>query len=418
MNKDDNIELLDTSGKVNSTVSDNSKKVSTPSEMLGNQILSGLDSSSPSIHSNDYFTSTTIPNMPSVSSEVVQPNFQTLDSMSNVHPNVPSASSAGMPSSVLPDSSIASVSHNVQSDSIPDNTTSLSVENKYRASSHTTMDHAGASSAMTSNVSSSDISGNSTSLLNNAAPAVSSSPFSSTVNNTSSAASNTPPSSNRTVHIPDLSKRDRMSAFMHSSDTHGSDTGSTNNNAVNNKDSNNNSTKATKPVIFLIIFILLLLVIVFLPNIGEFFSSIFPKSDVPVDVAELENGSLTCTLEHEEDGISYFYTDTYDFKNRKVENLQHVVSIQSGTDFLNQRNMECQTLKQAASTIRGISVDCNLSSGEMVETQFFNFSSLRGTDISTEFVEAGGVYPNVEYGDDISEIEKNLTISGYECSES
>ena len=379
MNKDDNIEILDTSGKVDSTTTLNSQKTSTSSDMQGNQILSELDSPSVPVPSNDYFTSNTTPNVSSVSSEVVQPNFQTLDSMSNAQPNVQSVSPTVAPSSPssssvpdFPSSSTSSVaSPIVQPGSASDTTASLAAENKYRASNHAAMDNF-----------------------------------------------ITPASSNRQAHIPDLSKRDRMSAFFHSSDTTGSDTGSTSNNAINNQDSNNNSSKSTKPVIFLIIFILLLLVIVFLPNIGELFSSIFPKSEAPTDIAELENGSLTCTLEHEEEGISYFYTDTYDFENREVENLQHVVSIQAGTDFLNQRNMECQTLKQAASNIRGISIDCNLSSGEMVETQFFNFSSLRGVDVSTEFVEAGGVYPNVEYGDDISEVEKNLTISGYECSES
>lgn len=408
MNKDNNIELLDTSGKVDSTTTLNSQKTSTSSDMLGNQIFSGLDSPSVPVHSNDYFTSNTTPNVSSVSSEVVQPNFQTLDSMSNALVNVQPVSPAVAPSSPSPSSipnspspsSTSSVaSPIVQPVSASDTTASLATENKYRASNHTAMD-------------------NFASMSDNETPVDTSSSSISTANNVTSAAGITPASSNRPVHIPDLSKRDRMSAFMHSSDTTGSDTGSTSNNAVNSKDSNNNSSKSTKPVIFLIIFILLLLVIVFLPNIGELFSSIFPKSETPTDVAELENGSLTCTLEHEEDGISYFYTDTYDFENRKVENLQHVVSIQAGTDFLNQRNMECQTLKQVASNIRGISIDCNLSSGEMVETQFFNFSSLRDVDISTQFVEAGGVYPNVEYGDDVSDIEKNLTISGYECSES
>lgn len=408
MNKDDNIEILDTSGKVDSTTTLNSQKTSTSSDMQGNQILSELDSPSVPVPSNDYFTSNTTPNVSSVSSEVVQPNFQTLDSMSNAQPNVQSVSPTVSPSSpsssFVPDSPSASSTSSVASPivqpvPVPDTTAALATENKYRASSHTAMD-------------------NFASTLNNGTTVDTSSSSISTANNVTSALGITPASSNRQAHIPDLSKRDRMSAFFHSSDTTGSDTGSISNNAINNQDSNNNSSKSTKPVIFLIIFILLLLVIVFLPNIGEFFSSVFPKSEAPTDIVELENGSLICTLEHEEEGISYYYTDTYDFENRKVENLQHVVSIQAGTDFLNQRNMECQTLKQAASNIRGISIDCNLSSGEMVETQNFNFSSLKDVDISTEFVEAGGIYPNVEYGDDISDIEKNLTISGYECRES
>lgn len=182
--------------------------------------------------------------------------------------------------------------------------------------------------------------------------------------------------------------------------------------------SNTNNSKPTKPIVFLVIFIILLLVIIFLPYIGEFFDSLFPKKEDNVSYTGISSGSLVCTLEHENNGISYYYTDTYDFENRKIQNLQHVVSIQGGTDFLNQRNMECQTIKQTADSLPGISVDCNLSSGEMVETQYFDFSSLKNSDVSTAFIEAGGVYPNVKYGDNVSDVEKKLTISGYECRQS
>ena len=207
-------------------------------------------------------------------------------------------------------------------------------------------------------------------------------------------------------------KEDNESHNFHSEDDKKKDLNTSNN--LNNI----NNSKPTKPIVFFIIFIILLLVIIFLPYIGELFDFLFPKKEDNVSYTGISSGSLVCTLEHENNGISYYYTDTYDFENRKIRNLQHVVSIQGGTDFLNQRNMECQTIKQTADSLPGISVDCNLSSGEMVETQYFDFSSLKNSDVSTAFIEAGGVYPNVKYGDNVSDVEKKLTISGYECRQS
>src|SRR5699024_3465943 len=128
----------------------NSQKTSTSSDMQGNPILSELDSPSVPVPSNDYFTSNTTPNVSSVSSEVVQPNFQTLDSMSNAQPNVQSVSPTVAPSSPssssVPDfpspSSTSSVaSPIVQPGSASDTTASLAAENKYRASNHAAMDN-------------------------------------------------------------------------------------------------------------------------------------------------------------------------------------------------------------------------------------------------------------------------------------
>lgn len=344
-NKDDDIELLDSSINNNQN---RSEDVSS-SELLGNHVILSLDSSHQSVNTNDYFTSNTSPN-PSFSQDKIQTNFNSLDSNKDTPPLVDSKEQLS-PMSDTPRSfsNLETQYHSTSGmSSTSDNRSHVSIQNN---------------TSVTTN-------------LND-----------STASNNSSLSS--------------------MSTTVSSSQDKSADS-----------NNGNDTFKPTKPIVFLIIFLVLLLVIFFLPYIGDFFNKLIPESKRSTEVPKIEDGSLTCTLEHEEENVSYYYTDTYDFKNRKVENLQHVVSIQGGTDFLNQRNAECQNLRQASSNISGISIECNLSSGEMVETQFFNFSTLRDKDVSTGFFEAGGIYPNVEYGDDISEVEKNLTISGYECRES
>ena len=178
------------------------------------------------------------------------------------------------------------------------------------------------------------------------------------------------------------------------------------------------SSKRGSLILFLVLFVFILLAIFFLPYTDNLFQLFFSEKNDKQEVSDIDNGSLICTLEREEDIIRYHYTETYDFENREVLSLQHVVSIQGETDFLNNRNLECHQLREQTFSFSGISVDCNLSSGELVETQFFDFSAIKKQDISSAFVEAGGVYPNVSYRDSVSEVKRKLILSGYECRES
>lgn len=180
-----------------------------------------------------------------------------------------------------------------------------------------------------------------------------------------------------------------------------------------NVDSNTQSKSTLNPIVIVVIFVLLLATVFLLPYSEDFFQSLFSNNDSSY-TGEITSGRLVCTLENEEDQVNYHYTETYDFENSGVLSLQHVVLIQGDADVLNARKTQCDQLQVVAGDFEGVSIECNLSSDEMVETQFFNFRELDNT-FSTAFIEAGGVYPNLEYGDDISEVQKNLELSGYEC---
>lgn len=208
--------------------------------------------------------------------------------------------------------------------------------------------------------------------------------------------------------IPDVSKKELDSSVEGSSSESLSSSVS---------ESTTSSPKKGNSILFLILFIFILLAIFLLPYTDNLFQSFSFNHKEEPDKTNINTGSLICTLEREDDMESYHYTETYDFENREILSLQHVVSIQGNADFLNTKNLECNQLKQHVSNFSGVSVDCNLSSGEFVETQFFDFSSIEEKDISSSFVEAGGVYPNVSYLDSVSDVEHDLVLSGYECRE-
>lgn len=172
--------------------------------------------------------------------------------------------------------------------------------------------------------------------------------------------------------------------------------------------------KPRNPLVMVIVFVVLLVAIFLLPYTGSLFENLFSKKDTS-SANEITSGKLVCVLENDADKMSYHYTETYEFEDRGVKTLQHVVLIQGNADKLKMRNAQCQQLSKLASTLSGVTVNCNLSSDEMVETQFFDFSSVKEKQMSSAFIEAGGIYPNIKYGDDIGKVEDNLTLSGYEC---
>lgn len=182
-----------------------------------------------------------------------------------------------------------------------------------------------------------------------------------------------------------------------------------------NAESTNGSSKPVKPIVLIVTFIILLVAIIFLPMSGDLFDSLFSKDDNTSE--EVTNGSLVCTLEHDDngDGISLQYTETYDFSDSKVESLEHEVLIQGNADYLTERNTECELLQREAANITSVQIDCDLSSNQMIETQYFNLSTLDLSLLDIGFTEAGGVYPNGMSGENYKDVQRSLEMSGYDC---
>ena len=174
------------------------------------------------------------------------------------------------------------------------------------------------------------------------------------------------------------------------------------------------NTKSSKPILLIISFILLLGTVLVLPYSEDLFDKIFANNTEEV-IDDVTVGDLVCTMDGDDLGNSYQYTETYSFDNGEIGSLEHKVLIQGEADYLNQRNVQCQQLQQTASSISGVTVDCDLSDEEMLETQFFNLSRFDSANITTSFSEAGGVSPNAKKGDEYKEIKRVMEMSGYDC---
>lgn len=172
--------------------------------------------------------------------------------------------------------------------------------------------------------------------------------------------------------------------------------------------------KPSKPVFLIVAFVLLLGTILVLPYSQDLFDKIFTKDTTPI-TDDIQTGDLVCTMESEDLGNSYQYTETYSFDNGEVDTLEHVVLVQGDADYLSERNNECQLLQQNAISLTGVTVECDSSKDEMIETQFFNLARFDSSSINAGFTEAGGVSPNAKKGDSYKEIQRVMEMSGYDC---
>lgn len=175
------------------------------------------------------------------------------------------------------------------------------------------------------------------------------------------------------------------------------------------------SNSSTKPIFLIVAFLLLVATIFLLPYSQDLFDKLFSNNKEKDIVDNITQGDLVCTMESDDNGNSYQYTETYSIQDSKVDSLDHKVLIQGDADFLKQRNNQCLLLKQNATSISGVTVSCDLSNEEMVEVQSFNLASFDLENVTTAFTEAGGVYPNASQGDDYKEVQRMMEISGYDC---
>ena len=114
--------------------------------------------------------------------------------------------------------------------------------------------------------------------------------------------------------------------------------------------------------------------------------------------------------------LKYYHSPhIYSFRDKKVESLEHTVIIQGNADYLYERNSECQLLQDNVDPSMNVTVSCDLSRNQMVETQYFNLINFDSSLLSTAFIEAGGIYPNAKAGDSYRSVQRSLEMSGYEC---
>ena len=171
-----------------------------------------------------------------------------------------------------------------------------------------------------------------------------------------------------------------------------------------------------KVVLLVLFFIALLGFIIFLPDINTLISN-FNKKEEPVE--KITTGKLKCSISTNTTNLDVSHSYSFSFADNKLERIYYTVTTR-GDVTLDEETLDklantCKQLKENSKSLKGVTIQCNYSDGELEEIQSFDLASVDSEKLNSAFTEAGGTVPTYQYGQDIDKIESNMNASKYEC---
>ena len=187
-------------------------------------------------------------------------------------------------------------------------------------------------------------------------------------------------------------------------------------------DSDKKSGKKTSNLKMYLAFIflaLLILMIVFLPEINTFVHDFFNKKEAE-NTPSITSGHLICTLETNDSNFNYEYETDFSFKDSKLYKLtlttKTVGDLNLDATDLSGLNASCQLLQFQTSKFDGVEVMCDLAGNTFTNTQTLDYEVLNRDEVTTAYLEAGGIYPDYKYEENIDDIEKDMNAQNYSCA--
>ena len=189
-------------------------------------------------------------------------------------------------------------------------------------------------------------------------------------------------------------------------------------NTKSNPDKKTKKESNLKYYMTFIFFALLIWMVAFLPEISSFVSN-YMASKQQEGVPVITTGTLTCTMNTNDDKYDYYYEADFNFKDSKMYRLTFSATTKGDQNLdaieLSGMKSSCDLLQQQTANLEGVEVSCSLSNGVYENVQKLDYEDLKSDLVTTAYLEAGGTYPNYEYGQDINEIEKEMKASNYTC---
>lgn len=182
---------------------------------------------------------------------------------------------------------------------------------------------------------------------------------------------------------------------------------------VDEDDNKGPSTFAKIMTIFLFIF--LFAFVYFLGDITDFIN----EKKLEKQNAEIMNGRLICSNEKTTENLDVKINATFTFENKQITSLTYTTT-STGDKTKDKKELDelkeqCNKLKEVVKDYKGISVVCSLNNGINSVKQIFDYTTLDTESIRSAFSEAGGVYPQFKYKDDINSVESKMISSDYMC---
>ena len=155
----------------------------------------------------------------------------------------------------------------------------------------------------------------------------------------------------------------------------------------------------------------------FLPEISNMITK-YQESKKPKEV--ITDGVSTCKLSRTSENLDINTIAKFSIINSKLYKLEYITTTigdkVEDEEELKKLNNSCETLKLAAGELNGVTISCSLNNGTNTTKQKLDFEKVNADEVSTAYLEAGGVYPEFKKNDNIDKIESKMRASGYECT--
>ena len=172
-----------------------------------------------------------------------------------------------------------------------------------------------------------------------------------------------------------------------------------------------------KRIMAIILFLGFFAMVYFLPEISNMITK-YQESKKPKEV--ITDGVSTCKLSRTSENLDINTIAKFSIINSKLYKLEYITTTigdkVEDEEELKKLNNSCETLKLAAGELNGVTISCSLNNGTNTTKQKLDFEKVNADEVSTAYLEAGGVYPEFKKNDNIDKIESKMRASGYECT--
>lgn len=191
-----------------------------------------------------------------------------------------------------------------------------------------------------------------------------------------------------------------------------------NDDTISEDKSNSKEINNSKYIMVFILFIVLILLVFLFPYISSIVSS-FNLNGKSYQEKKITSGTLKCSLNKNSRDFDYQYVGEFEFEDSKLLTLDFT-SIIVGDDVNNKDELEkmqeiCLLADEHISNLDGVSISCNLKNGKFIQKQLFVYTVIDPIQVKSSYSELSLIYPSFSKGDNIDEVERNMTNSNYNC---
>ena len=185
---------------------------------------------------------------------------------------------------------------------------------------------------------------------------------------------------------------------------------------INPPENNDNKGPSTfSKIATILLFIFLFAFVYFLGDITEFVNLKMQEKNA----VEITSGKLICESSSQTKNLDINTKATFTFENKEVISLNYIITSTGDKtkdkEELDNLHNDCEVLKKEVESYDGVSVVCSLNNGVNSVKQTFDYKNFNAEDVKSSYSEAGGIYPQFKYKDDIKSVESKMIASDYTC---